>query len=142
MRLTAREKDSDMFERLLRINDESFNLDERASREKFKALFDANAVYVDSALTPAAFAIVTDRGGPYVIVIAVTSSLRGQGVGSALLREIAEYSRACGEYGVALMCKIDNWQAQRLYLKNEYRVVRVVPGYYGATDGLLMRRKI
>ena len=44
---------------------------------------------------------------------------------------------------IQLMCQVDNWEAQRVYLKNGFRVVRVAPRYYGiAGDGILMRRTL
>lgn len=140
MRLTDREKDSDMFERLLRINDASFEVNERASREKLWTNFCSWDVFVDSTFTPGAFAIVTERDGPYLMIIAVQESLRGLGVGAALLKEVADFYTLGSEPYITLMCKVENWRAQRLYLKNGYRVLRVVPKYYGDEDGLMMRR--
>lgn len=137
MILTAREKDADMFGRLLRISDDSFTGVERPPAGIFKAHFDADDVFVDSTLTPAAFAIVTQRGGPYIWSIAVQESLRGQGVGGALLQELAKFYDG---RDIQLTCNVNNWTAQIAYLKNGYRVVRVMPRYYGIEDGVLMRR--
>ena len=128
-----------MLERLLQINDKSFAGNERASREKFTFHFQTDDVFVDNELHPSAFAFVTDRDGPYIIVIAVVSGLRHNGLGTSLLKEIEDFYRL-GSEDISLTCSTENWQAQRLYLKMGYRAVRVIPKYYGTEDGLFMRR--
>jgi ribosomal-protein-alanine N-acetyltransferase len=140
MRLPACEKDESMLQRLLGISDKSFDGVERPPARTFKEHCRAGEVFVDDSLTPCAFAIVIDRGGPYIWSIAVVSGLRKNGIGSTLLKEIEDYYRGLASATVQLTCRIENWQAQRVYLKMGYRVVRVVPRYYGFEDGLLMRR--
>ena len=140
MRLTAQQKTAGMLATLLAINDKSFEVNERASALKFEALFTAGDVFVDDMFQTRAFAIVTDRDGPYLVVIAVTSGLQRCGIGTKLLREIEDFYTLGSECEIKLTCKIANWQAQRLYLKLGYRPVRVIPGYYGTEDGLLMGR--
>jgi ribosomal-protein-alanine N-acetyltransferase len=140
MRLTAQQKTAEMLATLLAINDKSFAVDERASALKFEALFTAGEVFVDDLFQTRAFAIVTDRDGPYLVVIAVTSGLQRCGIGTKLLREIEDFYTLGSECEIKLTCKIENWQAQRLYLKLGYRALRVIPGYYGTEDGLLMGR--
>ena len=140
MRLTAREKDSVMFERLLKINDACFALDERASREKLLEHFRSDDIFVDYVLTPGAFAFVTERGGPYLMIIAVHESLRGMGIARRLVQEILDFYTLGSEPYIQLTCKIDNVLAQVLYLKSGFQVVRVIPKYYGETDGVMYRR--
>jgi ribosomal-protein-alanine N-acetyltransferase len=142
MRLTAQQKTAGMLATLLAINDTNFEVNERASALKFEALFTAGEVFVDDLFQTRAFAIVTDRDGPYLVVIAVTRGLQKCGIGTKLLREIEDFYHQSDEdeVEIKLTCKIANWQAQRLYLKLGYRPVRVIPGYYGTEDGLLMGR--
>lgn len=142
MKLGDREKDEDMFRRLLNISDKSFDGYERPPERFFKAHFTEDDVFVDSTLAPNAFAIVYEnRDGRYLWSIAVISGLRKNGLGTELLKEIEGYYRPMANTTqIELSCKVDNWQAQRVYLKMGYRVVRVLPRYYGSEDGLLMRR--
>lgn len=140
MRLTAQQKTAGMLATLLAINDTNFAVDERASALKFEALFTTGEVFVDDLFQTRAFAIVTDRDGPYLVVIAVTRGLQKCGIGTKLLREIEDFYTLGSECEIKLTCKVENWQAQRLYLKLGYRALRVIPGYYGAADGLLMGR--
>jgi ribosomal-protein-alanine N-acetyltransferase len=141
MRLTIREKDGEMCRRLLRISDDSFSGIERPPVETFEAHFLEDEVFVDNSLTPGAFAIVTQRGGPYIWSIAVRPDLRGAGVGKALLTEVTEYYRTVHQaVTISLTCKVDNVAAQVLYLKHGFRPVRVLPRYYAAEgDGVMMR---
>lgn len=140
MRLSERDKDTFMLERLLAINDKSFAENERASREKFTEHFKNDDVFVNDDLCPTAFAFVTDRDGPYIVVIAVVSGLRKNGLGAKLLKDIEDFYRLGDEVEIKLTCSTENWQAQRLYLKMGYRPVRVIQKYYTTEDGLLMRR--
>jgi ribosomal protein S18 acetylase RimI-like enzyme len=139
MRLGPREKDADMLERLLDISNKSFDGVERPPREAFKAHFLDDEVFTGDCLTPYSFAIVTERGGPYIWTIAVIDWMRRTGEASRLLKEIAEYYKPDNPE-IKLACKVDNVAAQIMYLKAGYRVVRVMPRYYGAEDGLLLRR--
>ena len=113
MRLTAQQKTAGMLATLLAINDKSFEVNERASALKFEALFTAGDVFVDDMFQTRAFAIVTDRDGPYLVVIAVTSGLQRCGIGTKLLREIEDFYTLGSECEIKLTCKIENWQAQR-----------------------------
>ena len=140
MRLTVQQKTAGMLATLLAINDTNFEVNERASALKFEALFTAGEVFIDDLFQTRAFAIVTDRDGPYLVVIAVTSGLQRCGIGTKLLREIEDFYTLGSECEIKLTCKIENWQAQRLYLKLGYRALRVIPGYYGTENGLVMRR--
>ncbi len=143
MRLTNREKNADMFVRLLQISDESFSGIQRPPRDIFKTHFYEDDVFVDSELTPGAFAIVTQRSGPYLWSIATEPSLRGKGVGGALLKEVQKYYREADAATISLTCKVDNVAAQMLYLKNGFRPVRVIPRYYAAEgDGVLYRKTL
>jgi ribosomal protein S18 acetylase RimI-like enzyme len=142
MRLTNEQKTVEMFNAIAKMNEEIFAEDERAPREKLKTHFLQDDIYVVlttelGAQDPIGFAFVTERGGPYLMIMAVASAYRGYGYGKWLLDEIT------GNYpgaAMTLTCKVDNVSAQVLYLRNGFRPVRVIPRYYGETDGLLMRR--
>jgi len=141
MRLTADQKTDMLFHEMLRLSDESFVGLERPPSNFFRAHFDADDVFViveDGYLR--GFAIVTERSGPYIWSIAVDYRWQRAGVATRLLQEIKDHYRPLREH-IQLTCKIDNWVAQVAYLKSGYRIVRVVPRYYGGEDGVLMRRE-
>ncbi len=140
MRLTQQQKTPEMFLGLFNLSNASFDTDERPPENIFRAHVDTDDVFIlmggfEDQI--AGFAIVTERGGPYIWSLAISKAYRGCGNGKRLLGEVLSYY---ADASVNLTCKIDNVAAQVLYLKNGFRVVRVVPRYYGATDGLLMRR--
>lgn len=140
MRLTERDKDNGMLGLLLAINEKSFAENERASELNFTSHFQFDEVFVNASLYPHAFALVTERDGPYLLILAVTKTEQGAGLGTALLEEIEAFYRKSGARDIKLTCSVENWKAQRLYLKMGYRAVRVIPRYYETEDGLFMRR--
>lgn len=89
-------------------------------------------------------AIVTEKfNEPYIWSIAVAQKWRGMGIGGTLLDEIACYARELPATGTTLCVNANNAEAQRLYLKAGYRVMKFLPRYYGANgDGLIMRRPL
>lgn len=141
MRLTQRDKDNAMLRSLLIISDKSFCGVERPPFETFNAHFDEDDVFVDNELAPKAFAIVTQRGGPYVWSFAVDPDERGKGKAKALLSEVTRYYREVHQaVTISLTCRVNNVAAQGLYLKHGFRPVRVLPRYYAAEgDGVMMR---
>ena len=142
MKLTQSQKMGEMFEKLWALNEMMFASDERAPRETLQAHFNEDDIYVlKSAVTEndlAGFAVVTERGGPYLMIMAIAPAYQKCGNGRMLLDEIvANYQGSA----MTLTCKVDNVPAQVLYLKSGFQPVRVLPKYYGVHDGILMRRE-
>jgi ribosomal-protein-alanine N-acetyltransferase len=141
MRLTSEEKTVETFNRLRTISDNSFSGIERPPSGVFLSHYETDDVFVDDrrAEPIRGFCLVGDREGPYVWSIAVNPQYRGQGIGWSLLNEITDYYRGLGKEHITLTCHVDN-PAQKLYYDNGYRVVRVVQRYYGADNGLFMKK--
>jgi ribosomal protein S18 acetylase RimI-like enzyme len=140
MRLTQQQKTQEMFLKIFDLSNASFGADERPPENIFRAHVNTDDVFILMSGVEdkiAGFAIVTECGGPYLWSLAISEAYRGCGNGKLLLGEVLSYY---ADASVTLTCKIDNVAAQVLYLKSGFRAVRVVPRYYGATDGLLMRR--
>jgi ribosomal protein S18 acetylase RimI-like enzyme len=92
------------------------------------------------------YALVSDDWGdrpiPLLRSIAVVKHLRGNGVASRLLAEIADYYSSIDCRAIILHCKVDN-PAQTLYFKHGYRVTHVLRRYYQQEgDGLEMRKEL
>jgi ribosomal protein S18 acetylase RimI-like enzyme len=142
MILTAEQKTNEIFDQIKAISDVSFEADERPPYGVLNNHFEWDDVFVDSVLTIGAFAIVTERGGPYIWSIATQPSLRRLGVGRSLLEEIAQHYRQAGRQSIGLTCKTTN-PAQTLYFRCGYRVEKVARDYYGPEgDGLYMRKTL
>lgn len=58
--------------------------------------------------------------GQYVDAICVTDSMRGQGIGTALLQQAEQYARQQGESMLLLHVENSNKDAYRLYERLEY----------------------
>jgi [ribosomal protein S18]-alanine N-acetyltransferase len=79
-----------------------------------------------------------------VLTIAVDASRWGQGVGSALLRQLLAEARARGCTEVFLEVRADNARAQRLYHWWGFSDIGIRRGYYqpSGTDAIVMRRPL
>lgn len=76
----------------------------------------------------------------HLLSIAVHPHLRGQGIGSAMLKTLVAFSREHGAKEIQLEVRVSNVRAQALYERLGFRQVAVRRKYYGDTqeDGLLM----
>lgn len=79
-----------------------------------------------------------------VLTIAVDTACWGQGVGSALLRQLLAEATRRGCTEVFLEVRADNARAQRLYLWWGFTEIGVRRGYYqpSGTDAIVMRRPL
>ncbi len=138
MRLETRSGED--FDEIKKINDNSFFGVEKPPLEALRYNFETGDVFLSYGTS--GFAIVTRKGGtPYLWSLAVDPSNRGRGLGSGLLEEIAATYRAQGETKIELTVNVNN-SAQKLYFDHGFRVIRVVPKYYGEASGLRMRRML
>lgn len=142
MKLTHDQKSDALCAALLALNKRCFSGVELPPDDKFISYFWEKDIFINDLANPVAFAIIDDRGGPYIIIIAVEARMREFGIGTTLLCDIKEHYALGGKPHVSLTCKVDNWKAQRVYLKNGYRFVRVMPHYYGSDDGIFMRKEL
>lgn len=91
------------------------------------------------------YALYTDKASYSALLrsVAVLPALQKDGVGESLLRESAEYYKGQDFRSITLHCKVDNADAQRLYLKLGWRVTAVLRNYYKPEgDGLEMRKAL
>ena len=152
MRLMTRE--NTIFEDIVELHDKCFDEFERAPRGILRTQYDTGDVFVmygdqneHGRRTLLGFLLRTNKHGePYVWSIAVRKESRHIGIGKALLEEAVCEVRENGlrwSKGIGLTVNVDNVAAIRLYLKEGFRVTKVLKGYYGpGGDGLLMRRKL
>lgn len=140
-------KDQGTFDEVKRIHDASFSQWESAPTGVLREMFDKSDLFVigsGESKKLLGFCIVSRKfGEPYVWAIAVDAQSRGLGIGKSLLDEVACFAREYPASGITLTVNVDNVTAQRLYLKEGYRVFKFLPNYYGlGGSGIIMRRKL
>jgi ribosomal-protein-alanine N-acetyltransferase len=74
-----------------------------------------------------------------VMTIAVASGAQGRGLGARLLDALLDAARDRGATQVLLEVRADNVAAQRLYQRRGFEQIARRRGYFGDTDGLIMR---
>lgn len=74
--------------------------------------------------------------------IAVLPDFRRQGVAEKLLTKIHGQMRQKGAFVCFLEVRSRNMPAVLLYEKAGYQRVRVIPGYYGDDDAVVLRREL
>jgi len=97
--------------------------------------------------------IVADTGGKVVgyialmdlgkdakiISFAVKKEFRRKGIGTKLLKTAIERCKQRGKERILLEVRVSNTVAQRLYKKNGFKIVDVIPNYYNdGEDAYLM----
>ncbi len=145
-------RENTVFEDIVELHDASFEHWERAPRGILRTQYDTGQVFVMyqneyGCRTLLGFLIRTSKHGePYVWAVAVRKQSRGQGIGKALIDEAVCEVRENGlrwSKGIGLTVNVDNTDAIRLYLKEGFRVTKVLIDYYGpGGDGIFMRKKL
>lgn len=101
---------------------------------------------IDAGTTLAGYALVFRRRGSTVArlySIAVDPSVRGRGIGAALLADAEAVERAAGATALRLEVRIDNAAAIALYRSRGYREFGRHAGYYAdGVDALRMEKAL
>src|SRR5271165_2372350 len=140
MKITEKELTGDMLRALHALNNSCFPKELHPPFGEFEYQATRGNVFVvyNPQVELVGLAIVTDReGGHHLWTLAVSERYRSLGYAKRLLDEIHKDFPE-----ITLNTQIDNVAAQVLYLKNGYRIERVLRGYYpNKIDGVFMRRK-
>lgn len=108
----------------------------RIDRQHFLRLFKSPSVYavvVDCQGRTAGYALVFLRRGKTrarLYSIAVEPTLRGRGVGRALLTHLAEQLRRRGQRRLSLEVRSSDDAARRFYERFGFTLLERLPGYY------------
>ncbi len=74
-----------------------------------------------------------------VMTIAVAPETQGTGLGTRLLDALLDEAGRRGATQVLLEVRADNEAAQKLYARRGFEQIALRRGYYGDTDGLILR---
>ncbi len=132
------------FNAIRKISDESFSGIENPPVEALRYNYESGDVFLWTfGERIDGFAIATmDGGKPYLWSIAVANEARRCGIGGRLIKEVATFFKIQGWGTIDLTVNGDN-PAQKLYFDHGFRVVKVIPHFYGEQlHGLRMRRPL
>lgn len=133
---------TDYFHVIKDISDSSFTGVERTPSATLEYEYTTGEVFIRELDNQVVGYAICNRnfGNPYLWSIAVKKEYRGCGVASLLLEEIISFYKKT-DYWIALSVHTDN-PAQKLYFDHGFRVIKVLPKYYGKDNGLRMRRTL
>ena len=85
--------------------------------------------------------VMTDTYSLRILMVCMQKSMRGQGIGSALVDSfIANFPRA---KTVSLEVKVNNMRAINFYERNGFYITSFLPHFYNdGTDGYLMEKRL
>ncbi|MGC8610802.1 MAG: GNAT family N-acetyltransferase [Thermoplasmata archaeon] len=85
-----------------------------------------------------------DQNGLYISRITTSKQYQKQGVATALLNKLIELAKSHNLKYIKLHVRIGNKSAIKLYLKNKFKLAKIVPHYYIDTNepALVLIRKI
>ena len=74
-----------------------------------------------------------------IVSFAVRRAFRGRGIGRRLLKSAIERCKQRGKERILLEVRVSNIVAQRLYKKNGFEIIDIIPNYYNdGEDAYLM----
>lgn len=140
--------------RLREIAERCYEGDDLVDLKTFESTLDVSEVwtavweygdwvpYPEFGLAPTiiGFIAIEDNIGPYIWNVAVDPRFQCRGIGGNLLRTVCQWARAHDRNSMRLHVNVKN-PAQKLYFDYGFRVVHVVENFYGAENGLVMKRR-
>jgi ribosomal-protein-alanine N-acetyltransferase len=78
----------------------------------------------------------------HLLLFAVESQWRRQGLGTALLDWLEQVARAAGAVRIELECRESNVAALAFYAKQGFVQTRLMPGYYQGRESSVRMRKL
>ncbi len=102
--------------------------------------FGSDLIVADMGGRVVGYIAVMDMGREAKIIsFAVKKEFRGKGIGDKLLKAAIERCRRRGKERILLEVRVSNEIAQRLYKKNGFKIIDVIPNYYNdGEDAYLM----
>ncbi|WP_281086589.1 ribosomal protein S18-alanine N-acetyltransferase [Caldisphaera lagunensis] len=127
---------------ILSIESESFAEGERYSRSIFlyyimfkKAIL--LVASIDNNIVGYSLGYMEDEEVGHIVSIAVKKAYRNNGIGTKLMESIENELKSRGAKLIKLEVSVDN-NARKLYEKLGYKMIKLLPMYYGNRDGILM----
>lgn len=123
------------------LNDECYTTDEVSDTEFKRVLNNPTWVVEDRGRIVASLMSEVSHGQPYIWSVATSTTHRGKGLATTLIKEFEKHYQAAGYDRAWLHVRVEN-PAQKLYFDLGYRVASFEPNIYALRQhGLTMRKR-
>ena len=128
------------FKDIIAIDEEAFSPSNPVYDVYVYVTFGSDLIVADIGGRVVGYIALMDLGrDAKIISFAVKKEFRRQGIGSKLLRSAIERCKQKGKERILLEVRVSNTVAQRLYKKNGFKIIDVIPNYYNdGEDAYLM----
>ena len=142
--VTIREYSIKDFKDVLEIDAEAFNSKNPAYDVYIYLAYGSNFLVADIGNKVVGYIVTMDMGiDSKIMSFAVKREFRNKGIGSMLLRETIKRCIERGKKRILLEVRVSNVVAQKLYKKNGFEMVDILPSYYSdGEDAYLMELKL
>ncbi len=134
LQVVIRDYEAKDFKDIVEIDSEAFSNRNPVYDAYVYITFGSDLIVADIGGKVVGYIALLDYGRDVKIIsFAVKREFRGRGVGSKLLKAAIDRCRQRGRERILLEVRVSNEAAQRLYKKNGFEIIDVIPNYY--TDG-------
>ena len=132
------------FKDVLEIDAEAFNSRNPSYDVYIYLTYSSNFLVADIGGKVVGYIVTMDMGvDSKIMSFAVKKEFRGKGIGSMLLKEVIRRCKERGKRRIILEVRVSNVTAQRLYKKNGFETVDILPKYYNdGEDAYLMELRL
>lgn len=132
------------FKDVLEIDTEAFNPRNPSYDVYIYLTYSSNFLVADIGGRVIGYIVVMDMGvDSKIMSFAVKKEFRRRGIGNMLLKEAIKRCKEKGKQRIMLEVRVSNVAAQKLYKKNGFETVDILPAYYSdGEDAYLMELKL
>ncbi|MCD6493175.1 MAG: ribosomal protein S18-alanine N-acetyltransferase [Archaeoglobaceae archaeon] len=132
------------FRDVLEIDAEAFNSRNPAYDVYIYLAYSSNFLVADIGGKAVGYIVTMDMGvDSKIMSFAVKKEFRGKGIGSMLLKEVIKRCKNKGKHRILLEVRVSNVVAQKLYKKNGFKTIEILPKYYNdGEDAYLMELRL
>ncbi len=140
LQVVIRDYEAKDFKDIVEIDSEAFSNRNPVYDAYVYVTFGSDLIVADIGGKVVGYIALLDYGRDVKIIsFAVKREFRGMGIGSKLLKAAIERCRQRGRERMLLEVRVSNEVAQRLYKKNGFEIIDVIPNYYNdGEDAYLM----
>lgn len=132
------------FKDVLEIDAEAFNSRNPSYDVYIYLTYSSNFLVADIGGKVIGYIVTMDMGvDSKIMSFAVKKEFRRKGIGYMLLKEVIKRCKEKGKQRILLEVRVSNVAAQKLYKKNGFETVDILPAYYSdGEDAYLMELRL